>query len=244
MNVTNLYSIAFFGDSLTEGIPGVSYFNLLKEKMPDPEYVLKNYGKGGDTVKSLYRRIRKLNIVTLFDISFLWVGTNDIFVKVSGAFPIIKTILKQPWARTTDEFGRYYQLLLKHLTRISAKVVTVPPLFLGEDLNNTWNRDLARLSEVIRKQSAGYENVSYLDLRDFFPVKPTPGRKGYVARRAGRVILDAAIPVNKEKVDRKSAKRGLHYTLDGVHLNSRGAQIVTDVFYKQITDILKIWRKL
>lgn len=42
--------IALFGDSLTEGRPGVSYFNILKKKFPNITFV--NLGKPGETVKS------------------------------------------------------------------------------------------------------------------------------------------------------------------------------------------------
>ena len=51
--------IAFFGDSLTEGIPGASYFQILKDRLPNENLI--NFGKGGDTVISLYRRVRELD---------------------------------------------------------------------------------------------------------------------------------------------------------------------------------------
>ena len=52
--------IAFFGDSLTYGKLGVSYINIIKKEYPDFE--LLNFGKNGDTVNSLYKRIRPLSI--------------------------------------------------------------------------------------------------------------------------------------------------------------------------------------
>lgn len=55
MKETKQNIIAFFGDSLTEGSPGVSYFDILKDKLPNEN--LLNFGKGGDTVISLYKRI-------------------------------------------------------------------------------------------------------------------------------------------------------------------------------------------
>jgi hypothetical protein len=48
-------NIALYGDSLTEGRAGVSYINLLQPLLPGHE--LLNYGRGGDTVISLYHRI-------------------------------------------------------------------------------------------------------------------------------------------------------------------------------------------
>ncbi len=47
--------IAFFGDSLTEGFSGMAYFSLLQQRFP--KFELFNYGKGGDTVISLLKRI-------------------------------------------------------------------------------------------------------------------------------------------------------------------------------------------
>src|SRR5690554_2811517 len=39
--------IAFYGDSLTAGIPGVSYFNILRQRLPEHE--LLNFGQPDDT---------------------------------------------------------------------------------------------------------------------------------------------------------------------------------------------------
>ena len=236
MNEIKRNRIAFFGDSLTEGIPGVSFFTILKERLPDDN--LLNYGKGGDTVIALYKRIKQLNVNEEFDIVFLWIGTNDIFVKVSGIFPVIKTLLRQPWTKNTLEFSRYYRLILEWLSRKSKKIVAVSPLFLGEDLENTWNRDLKQLSEAIQQESKLYENVSYLNLRDYFTVKSSDRNQKYVAKHALRVALDALLLKQKEQVDKKSFDRGLQYTLDGVHLNSRGAALISDIFYNLIISIL------
>ena len=236
MNEIKRNRIAFFGDSLTEGIPGVSFFTILKERLPDDN--LLNYGKGGDTVIALYKRIQQLNVNEEFDIAFLWIGTNDIFVKVSGIFPVIKTLLRQPWTKNTLEFSRYYRLILEWLSRKSKKIVAVSPLFLGEDLENIWNRDLKQLSEAIQQESKLYENVSYLNLRDYFTVKSSDRNQKYVAKHALRVALDALLLKQKEQVDKKSFDRGLQYTLDGVHLNSRGAALISDIFYNLIISIL------
>ena len=58
--------IAFFGDSLTEGFPGVAYFSLLQQRFPGSE--LFNYGKGGDTVISLLKRIESISFPSKFDL--------------------------------------------------------------------------------------------------------------------------------------------------------------------------------
>jgi lysophospholipase L1-like esterase len=227
-------AIAFFGDSLTEGFPGVSYFEILKRRLPDSDLI--NYGEGGDTVLSLYRRIKHLNLDKPIDIAFLWVGTNDVYVKISWAYPIIKTLLKKPWTRTPEEFKHYYRSILEILSRRAKTVITVSPLFLGEDLNSGWNRELESLSKIIEELSAADENIEYIDLRKVF-IPKLEGKKGsaYLPNNAIRVVLDALRLQQAEQIDRKSSERGLLFTLDGVHLNGTGAEIVADVFCEIIS---------
>jgi hypothetical protein len=68
--------IAFFGDSLTAGIPGCSYLAILHQRLPDDTLI--NLGRGNDTVVSLYHRVAGLPLYDLFDVAFLWIGVNDV----------------------------------------------------------------------------------------------------------------------------------------------------------------------
>ena len=229
-------SIAFWGDSLTEGFPGASYFKILKQRLP--EYELLNYGKGGDTVISLYQRLRRLQLNEPVSIVFLWVGVNDVFVNISPSYPIIKTINKQPWSKEHEEFERYYHLTLEILCQGANRVITVPPLFMGEDMNNQWNKEIEKLSRIIEKVSASYENVEYLDLRKIiFPKLVDQNVSEYLPESATRVALDVILLKQTEQIDKKSSERGLLFTLDGVHLNSRGADLVAEIFLETIKSL-------
>jgi lysophospholipase L1-like esterase len=226
--------IAFYGDSLTAGITGVSYIEVLRKCLPD--HTLINYGKGGDTVISLYRRIVAQNLLAPVDLIVLWIGVNDVFVNVSWTYPIIKRLEQKPWAKTPEEFAQHYRLILDRLCPLAKQVATVPPLFVGEDIQNRWNQELDRLSGIIRELSASRQNVDYLDLRTIAisrlaskPISP------YVGKSAARIVLDAVTLRGHRQIDRKSAERGLHFTLDGVHLNSAGAELVAEAFWKVIT---------
>ena len=230
---SNERSIAFWGDSLTEGFPGASYFEILKKRLPGCK--LFNYGKGGDTVVSLYHRLKSLQLNKPVDIAFLWVGVNDVFVNISPSYPIIKTINKQPWSREHEEFEHYYRLTLELLYQAATRVITVPPLFMGEDINNQWNKEIEALSRIIEKVSASYENVAYLDLRTIiFPKLVDQNISEYLPESATRVALDVILLKQTEQIDKKSSERGLLFTLDGVHLNSRGAETVADIFLEMI----------
>jgi len=232
MNKSEL-SIAFWGDSLTEGFPGASCFEIFKKRLPG--YKLFNYGKGGDTVISLYQRLKSLQFNNPVDLAFLWVGVNDVFVKISSSYPIIKTINRQPWSREHEEFEHYYHQTLELLCRGTRRVITVPPLFMGEDINNSWNKEIEELARIIEKVSASYENVEYLDLRKIiFPKLADKKVSEYLPTSATRVALDLILLKQIEQIDKKSSERDLFFTLDGVHLNSRGAEVVVDAFLDTI----------
>ena len=234
--------IAFFGDSLTEAKTGVSYFDILKQKLP--QYQLLNYGKGGDTVISLYRRISKIDFDSPFDITFTWIGTNDVLSKITSRFSIMKILKNQPPVKSKAEFKNYYQKLIDYLVPYSKNIITVTPLFIGENLDNQWNKELGALSAIIKSLSANYERITFLNLREILAARLTEKQvSDYHIRSITRVILDYLLLNTAEKVDRKAQSRGLHFTLDGVHLNSTGAEIVADTFFDAICRIKKISEK-
>lgn len=228
-------NIIFFGDSLTEGIPGVSYYNILKEKLP--QYNLVNCGKGGDTVISLLRRIKKMNISQTYDIAFLWIGANDVLVHASKKFPLIKLCCNQPWTKNTDDFKNHYQQLLETITGKAKMIFTVSPSIIGEDIHNKWNKKLDELSTEIEALSVRYENVEYIDLRkNFISTLSTKKTSSYILKSVIVDVIIAWLRNDLECVEKKSKKRGLYLTLDGVHLNSAGAQMVADMIRELISN--------
>jgi lysophospholipase L1-like esterase len=232
--ITN--QISFWGDSLTKGRPGASFFEVLKSRLL--EYELLNYGKGGDTVISLYRRIKEMHLNSTCDIAFLWVGTNDVFEKISWSHTILKALTKQPRAKNPEEFERYYRLLLDNLCQQANRVITVPLLFMGEDINNQWNQEMEELSRIIEQVSDSYNNVEYLDLRKIvLPKLEGKTISSYLPKSVGRIALDTLSLKHNEQIDRMSTERGLFYTLDGVHLNSVGAELVAEAFLETIKKV-------
>jgi lysophospholipase L1-like esterase len=224
--------IAFYGDSLTEGIAGASYLVYLQKL--EPEHELINYGQGGDTVISLYKRIVRKKLAQPVDLTFLFVGVNDVFVYLSWNYPLLKTVFRQPWIKDVAEFIAYYQKTLDLLTVKASYVFAVSPLIIGEDVSNQWNTRLETLAEAIRKTAAD-ENVDYLDVRADF-IFALNGRQisPYLPKSATRIVLDALLLRRNEQIDHQAATRGLHLTLDGVHLNSKGAGLVAENFSKAI----------
>jgi len=231
--------IAFFGDSLTEGIVGASFFDILAKKLP--EYEMLNFGKGGDTVISLFHRLHEIDFKSPIDIGFLWIGVNDIFVKTSWFSPMRKRLRGQPWAKNHLEFQEYFRSILKFLYDKIAHIFVLSPLFIGEDLDNTWNMELAILSKIIDDLSVTYPNVEFVDLREhFIPQLEMQNISPYVPKSFFRVIFDALFVKTPEELEKKATEKGLHFTIDGVHLNRAGAEKVADVLLKKIQSKLQL----
>lgn len=234
MNKSGL-RIAFIGDSLTEGIVGASYFEIIRRRLPQHE--LFNYGKGGDTVVSLYRRLQQADLASPLDLSFLWIGVNDVFVRTSWTFPIVKRLRKQPWSKDQEEFREYYRKTVDLLHHKITHVYTVPPLLIGEDIDNPWNRELDTLSRIIQEVSGSFPNVEFVNLRETIGSQLSNRTTGpYIPKSFFRMILDTLSLKSPEKMERKASERGLHLTLDGVHLNSTGAAMVAGVLLDKIDD--------
>jgi len=219
--------IGFFGDSLTSGVPGSSYVAILRERFPDD--TLLNFGKGNDTVVSLYRRISAMQFDQPFDMAFLWIGVNDVLQTDRWPYRVFHALLTQRRARDIDEFQSCYRATLDLLCDRAGRVIVAPPALKGEDLESHANRRLADLAGLIKDATAGCDRAEFLDLRATF-ARELAARQGshYVPKNPLRVLLDALTLKTDGQIDGKAAERGLHLTLDGVHLNSAGAKLVAE----------------
>jgi lysophospholipase L1-like esterase len=221
--------IAFAGDSLTAGRPGSSYFAALRERLAGQTLV--NLGRGNDTVVSLYRRLARLHLGEPFDIAFLWIGVNDVAQGSPWTFQAIGLLKRQPRSRNLAEFRAYYQATLDLLRRYARRVVAVSMALKGEDVASPCNRELETFSKAIQELASCGARTEYLDVRAVM-IERLAGKRisNYLPSSVIRVALDALTLRSDEQIDRQAAERGLHLTLDGIHLNSAGAQLVADCF--------------
>ena len=167
--------------------------------------------------------------------AFLWVGVNDAGDLTSWTFQVANWLLGQPRARDLAEFRATYRRLLDRLCRDAGRVIAVAPALKGEDVGNRWNQELGVLARTIEGLAADYERADYLDLRAVFAEALARRRiADYTPDNALRVALDIVTLRNDAQVDRRAARRGLHLTLDGVHLNSTGAALVAEAFLRAI----------
>jgi len=203
-----------------------------------PNFNLENCGKCGDTVISIYHRIQKQLLTKKYDISFLWIGTNDVYVHISPVFPILKNLFRQPWSKNHIEFKEYYIKNLEYLKTFSKHIIAVSPLCIGENLNNKWNKEIRRISKIIKDVSDLNDNITYLDLPNKIFSNRCKGKKSkFIQKSSLGVFFESIFLKNKNQIDNRSENRGLKFTLDGIHLNSLGAQKIAEIFHNQIIDI-------
>ncbi len=225
--------IGFFGDSLTEGRPGVSYVDILRERFPADELV--NLGRGGDSVIGTHEIVASPAGLGPFDLAFVWTGVNDILAHVSWASPIRRLLLAEPWANSRGEFVTHYRALLELLSENAMHIVAVAPLFIGEDLSNLWNRELEVVAHEIESLCASFDRVEFLNLRPYMPAVASGAcASPFLEKRGLGTVWEVLALRDAADVDRVAEERGLCYTVDGVHLNSRGAKAVADAFAEHI----------
>ena len=228
-------NIIFYGDSLTEGIPGISYFNILKERLPQHDLV--NCGKGGDTVISLLERVKKINTNKKYDIAFIWIGVNDVLPHIKKRYGLIKLFCNQPWAKNNQIFKRKYKELIELVSKKSERVFTVSLPIIGEGIHNRWNKKLELLSLEIDIISSKFQNVEYINLHeDIISYLSTKKTSQFIMNSILRDVILAWMLNIPGWIEKKSERRGLYLTIDGVHFNNTGANIVANKFYKSIID--------
>jgi lysophospholipase L1-like esterase len=207
--------------------------DILQERFPSDE--LLNLGRAGDSVIGTHERVTSLDGQGPFDLAFVWTGVNDVLARISWASPITRRLLGKPWADSRAQFVAQYRSLLEALAPHAARIVAVAPLFIGEDLSNPWNHELDALAHEIESLCESFARVEFLDLRPHM-TEAVSGNcvSPFIEKRGLGTVWEAVALRDPRDVDRVAAERGLCYTVDGIHLNSRGARAVADAFSGRI----------
>lgn len=220
--------IDLWGDSLTEGRPGVAFADRLARRFGNVRWV--NHGLGGDTVQSLKRRLEASSAGPDSDpafLSVLWIGVNDVFADAMPGYALWKAALRQPPTRSEAVFRRIYRTVLDESDRRAERVLVLPPLFVGENPDTPLNRRVRRLGDIIRTVSDDRPSCRFLDIREDLPLR-TSNPPRFLTVNPWSRLAEAFGRVSDDDYDRAADRRGLDWTFDGVHLNSRGADRVAD----------------
>ncbi|MBL7740312.1 MAG: SGNH/GDSL hydrolase family protein [Chitinophagaceae bacterium] len=225
--------ILFIGDSIIRGTTGVNWVKHLARKHPD--WTIENEGVNGDTLIRIKERLeKKLQLSRSYDAVVIQGGANDILIpSLEEKGPLFRKAAQhllnkgyRPLEELTDVETILHDMvsLVKQRTKATIILTTIgcmseDPGFYLNDRRDEFNgviRNVARYSGCVLADTAAIfsqylskrRTTSYF-LNNFF----------------NTVWLDALQCRVLNRADALSRNRGLHLTIDGLHLNSRGGVI-------------------
>jgi lysophospholipase L1-like esterase len=228
--------VRIFGDSITAGVPGVSYCRFFKGLFP-----YKAHGVGGDTVSGLLNRMNRY-AVDADDVIVIEIGTNDIMLPHLSTLSISwKKVVQRiadtgrvPAASIEDFQEKYSELLFrfKPHTTIAASIPCI-----GENINSDVNRQVDRYNRIIKKLCKSYK-CCYVDFNAWQKEainQSACSKNAYLlGEKPYTMLMDVPLTKYFRQSDRLSIKRGLFTTIDGVHLNTHGAKLLADMIFESL----------
>jgi len=207
MRVQDGQKVAFFGDSITRGFFGSDYIDALRrlfdENSIDINFKFINAGRDGDTVGDLLHRAREDVLPHNPDWVIVLVGLNDLFYESMYMTRLSmegEERKSHALKHMIEHFKDSYSELIDILEDEIENVVLCTTTIIEEDLNPGLQERLALINDAIRSLSY-MKGCELIELHDTFK--------------------DALTELKD-----KEHTNGYLLTVDGVHLNKRGAEIV------------------
>ncbi len=232
-------TITLIGDSLTAGNLGIPYSRYLN--LPDDALIL-NRGRDGDTVQGIFGRLEDTLRVDGPDVLVIQVGANDILLPEMAArggdwtaFVNEMTDRGSLPAADIGIFGEIYTNLIEMASAWGTDRVvclTIPPV--GENLASERNQKRLEYNKRIRTaaDSAGAavadvaaefeKELKIMTTSDWFFGEPADFTADVRKVRRGKGAM------------KLSEERGLYLTMDGAHLNEKGADLMGQVISRAI----------
>jgi lysophospholipase L1-like esterase len=239
----------FAGDSLTEGIHGENYVERVGKALYQGQYGLNgavaNAGRGSDTVNTLLKRLDEPLGRYRPDWVVLAVGVNDVWIPwladhsfgmlLWSRYQRVRRGLKP--ATDLDQFAALYRQLIDKVYRAGAQALVCTTTPVGERISSPLNSRLARLNGVIKHVAVDRE-APVADIWQSFVEVYAP-----LSKPRGRVPGEWLLTwrdmrrVRHTPPDEIARKRRLRLTFDGLHLNSRGADLWASTILETLAGI-------
>ena len=233
--------VTLFGDSITEGKMSHNYVDLLAQRLEHEGYRFMNAGISGDTAYNLLNRMDPV-VKSQPDYVVIMVGTNDMQAYLRGGHmtPQNQRMKKLPQAVTLDWYISLLKQMVQSLrTSTQAQIALCSIPIMGEDLESNPNQRICLINQSIKALTEEL-NVAYLPvyetMEEFLRTHQQHPCVVFDESRFGAMMLKAAWDHNLlgRSWDDISALNNLLLTVDTIHFNRRGAEIIADLIEKWI----------
>jgi lysophospholipase L1-like esterase len=226
--------ILFIGDSITEGKIGIGYVDIIQHYFP--EFLCQNYGRGGDTLSGIFTRLFKIlkTDTELYDIIIIEAGHNDLFL------PYVKRKWKFTSIRKVTPLNKIKDFYEDGLGKISlhskAKIIITTLSCLGEDISSSLNHERRLVNDQIKEVGSKY-GAYIADVSPIFDMILRNCISSYnLIDHPINLVFDYLRSKRMNWVEKISRKRRLVLTIDGGHLNYKGAMI----YAREISQIINM----
>lgn len=232
--------VLFIGDSITRGTKGVDWIKMIEKD--HPYWTLENAGVNGDTLNKLSERLKShLNKSSNYDVIVFQSGMNDILLSMfkHRGFWFQKIYRQQIKSGNIPLSPKEFEILLKHtmdyIQKNSEAQIVLPTLgCINEYLLAESNAKLFSYNSIIKKIAQEYDCV-LADVSEAFQNELSKKKtQDYCADSFSNTTFLDSISCNMGLADILSNKRQLHLTIDGIHLNKKGAAIFKEKIEKAI----------
>ncbi|HEX6798811.1 MAG TPA: GDSL-type esterase/lipase family protein [Ktedonobacterales bacterium] len=244
--------IVFFGDSLTEGVDGAPYLDVLAQRAADDPRLrgveLVNAGIGGDTAEHLLARVQRDVVARQSDAVLVQVGNNDcttlLMRRRLPTLPNLRTryyFFRRKGVRgavTPDRYAAALRAIVATLRARcpAARIALCTPPTIGEAPGSLTWRFLDRYADAVRTVAAECA-TDLLDLRAAFareleglPPAPATGVRGIANERQARAV-------RAQGIEAQAQARGLRLTYDSLHFTARGAELMAGVIWPWVVTV-------
>jgi acyl-CoA thioesterase I len=210
-----------FGDSTIHGRIGVDALPAVRERLTGWEIV--NAGHNGDTCAELLARVEPV-LTCHPDAIVVEIGGND---ALHNASP--------------EDYSRDLTALVNRLETCGARLGLCSFQVAGDDLSTTVNRRLAEYTQVLRTLAIE-RKFDYLPLRERMTadLEIHPGGSAWDKNLA--IVMSSIFERHlfRRSVDEQSRRRGFRFNPDGLHLNTRGARLLSDLIVEFLETIAPV----
>ncbi len=230
--------VACLGSSTTASKGTFKWIEELKKRPQNKRFGFVNLGVGGDTAYNALQRLPCV-VSTHPNIVLILIGSNDVlalvFKNLKRFFNGWKSI---PGELSPEGFSQNIREIISRLKKeTSAKIAIISLAQIGEDSKSTnpvqkeLNMRINQYNQII-KETARTEGISYIPFYEKLheQITASPSR-AFTKFRILSFYRDYLLRefILRWSFDKIAEKNGYRFHIDGIHLNTRGGMILTEV---------------